>query len=71
MLLGRTPQRETGRAEPVQDAGAVQKVVNEGVDGDQGSADLRPERQLLWARLAFQAASAIRPSLNPKRRFPP
>ena len=35
-----------GRAEPVQDAGAVQKVVNEGVDGDHAGADLMPEPQL-------------------------
>src|SRR5258708_21951825 len=30
-------------AEPVQDAGAVQKVVNEGVDGDHAGADLAPQ----------------------------
>ena len=34
--------------EPVQDAGAVQKVVNEGVDGDHAGADLMPEPQLFW-----------------------
>jgi hypothetical protein len=34
------------RAELVQDAGAVQKVVNQGVDGDHAAADLAPEPQL-------------------------
>ena len=33
-------------AEPVQDAGAVQKVVNEGVDGDHAGADLVPQPQV-------------------------
>src|SRR3984893_17814840 len=36
------------RAEPVQDAGAVQKVVNEGVDRDHAGADLMPPPQLSW-----------------------
>src|SRR6266404_1970094 len=35
-------------AEPVQDAGAVQKIVNEGVDGDHADADLMPQPQLSW-----------------------
>jgi len=30
-------------AEPMQDAGAVQKVVNQGVDGDHAGSDLLPE----------------------------
>jgi len=33
-------------AEPVQDAGAVQKVVNEGVDRDHAGANLAPQPQL-------------------------
>ena len=37
-----------GRAEPVQYAGAVQKVVNEGIDGDHAGPDLMPEPQLFW-----------------------
>ena len=36
-----------GGAETVQDAGAVQKVVNERVDGDHAGPDLRPQPQLL------------------------
>jgi hypothetical protein len=35
--------------EPMQDAGAVQKVVNEGIDGDQAGPDLAPEPQLSWS----------------------
>ncbi len=35
-------------AEPGQDAGAVQKIVNEGIDGDHAGADLVPEPQLFW-----------------------
>jgi hypothetical protein len=35
------------RAEPRQDASPVQKVVNQGVDGDHGAADLVPEDHLL------------------------
>ena len=36
-----------GRAEPMQDAGAVQKVVNERVDGDHAGPDFMPEPQLV------------------------
>src|SRR6476660_9247918 len=35
-----------GGAEPVQDAGAVQKVVNEGIDGDHAGPDFGPQPQL-------------------------
>src|SRR2546421_12756752 len=31
------------RVEPMQDPGPVQKIVNEGVDGDHAAADLNPE----------------------------
>jgi hypothetical protein len=34
-------------AEPVQDAGAMQKVVNEGVDGNHAGADLAPTVRLV------------------------
>ena len=33
--------------EPMQDAGAMQKVVNQGVDGDHAAADLGPEDHFL------------------------
>ena len=35
-------------AELAQDAGAVQKVVNEGIDGDHAGPDLAPQPQPAW-----------------------
>ena len=37
-----------GGAEPAQDAGAVQKVVHEGIDGDHAGPDFGPQPQLAW-----------------------
>ena len=41
------------RIEPVQDAGAVQKVVNERVDGDHARPDLVPQPQLFMPWVQF------------------
>ena len=44
-VAGRTIQ--VVRVEPLQDAGPVQKVVNQRVDGDHAAADLGPEDHFL------------------------
>src|SRR5260370_30432654 len=51
------------RVEPGQDAGSVQKVVHQSVDGDHAAADLDPDRLLLVPR-SEEHTSELQSHLN-------